>query len=257
MTKIVYEWCDSSTPHHTNRYIPEDALINKTGFQSVFGYKDLHHGLIPKSGVTPLYANKVFIDVDSLEKSASIVANRLRDQEVAHEVWLSGHKGYHFVVKTEPMLGPCIDQSIKQWISSNFGDIAGVDTSMIHARGLIRLPGTRHSKTGRLKTLVDEFQTEGVLKVPEGKIELPKEYFLPEDPIEAAEVAFLTIVRGYRFPPPVGARAVTTWRIIKTLQEGGYTANEAYEVMCKINNSWPAPKPEETVEKVVRQVYGV
>jgi len=257
MSNIVYEWCESSAPHHTQVFIPQETLINKTGFQSVFGYQNLQRGAIPKAGNTTLFTDKIFIDVDSLEKSASILANRLKDQEVNHEVWFSGSKGYHFVINVIPMVGPCIDQSVKQFITNNFSDIQGVDTSMIHTRGLIRLPGTKHRDTGKKKTLVDIFECDRPIEVPTGVIKFPEVFTIPEDPHEAAEVAFTTIVRAYKFPATAGKRTVTFWRIAKTLDEAGYTANETFDILHKINRSWPDSKDDETITRVVKQVYGL
>lgn len=236
----MYEYCASSLPHHTYNYLPQNELHGKPGFRSYFGYL----------GDT-LYCDSIVIDVDNAPDSVPLVTEVLTKLGVFFAVFTSGSKGHHFHIAITPITSNDAPYSIKSWIKATFGAIPGIDTSMIHAKGLIRLPGTIHHKTGRQKELVEVYDGEDLF--------IPVVSPPVKESISSTHDLYFAIKRinfFLRNPPMPGVRHKTLWRLAKGLADAGMQYPHVLHTLLTVNQSWPDPKPDKEVIKIVQSILG-
>lgn len=136
------------------------------GFRSVYAYTAETKAAIEAKGSTadlagvPVYSDTLFVDFDNTDPSPLLF--HLYDEEIAHEVWLSGNRSVHVHIHVEPELGPHVPYSQRCWAEEY---APGCDLSFYHAAGQFRLPRTVHEKTGKRKTF-DRASGRKRLEVP-------------------------------------------------------------------------------------------
>jgi hypothetical protein len=158
-----------------------------TGFQSVYGYPDDTADVIRQQSGTfgldglSLYSDVLFLDFDNKPDSViDAVAQQLSPYYYCQ--YNTGGRGYHFHVAIVPMLGPDIWQHQKTWVRKNF---PAADLSLYKTSGVIRRPGTFHSKhPGQFKHLVRE-NSGDILNIPVSETTVRPMFhmeYCPEDP---------------------------------------------------------------------------
>lgn len=248
--KVSYEVCRSSTPIHTNEYVSQDVVQTITGFVSYFGYVDLQDGEIPQKNITSLYCDTIILDIDGTIETVQSILKTLDESLTGYQVYVSGSKGFHIHIPIVPLVGPQIYRYVKHFIQTRFDDVCGLDTSMVHPRGLIRLPNTVHSKTRRVKSLI--------MSTPGNSLEIP-EYDLPDltnrhttdSDVEALFIAVKVARSMVFFPPKVGNRHRSLFKLSRYLLEAGLDPEDIIKIGLAVNSTWSNAKPDNEVIKTI------
>lgn len=145
---------------YMNYIEPERDCYVSTYYYNEEQYKNFQ---VTKSvrGITDVKTDRFFLDFDSTDPElarldAIKAVNRLKEYGVKEnniEVFYSGSKGYHIVVQLNKLLDP---QSIKSIAINKFGkDLKTFDASLYDANQIIRVPYTKHPKSGLYKTPIN------------------------------------------------------------------------------------------------------
>ena len=139
--------------------LPVDVPLWRSVFQ--YDADELGPWLDEHRSLTGKYKGKVYadshvvLDFDGPESVTDVLM--LSQSLLAHEatlgqnyqIWLSGGKGFHVWMPTA-LFGKDIKAGqIKGTIEQTFGHLKSLDTSMYHRAGLIRMPWSKHQKSGR------------------------------------------------------------------------------------------------------------
>jgi len=131
-------------------------------YTSVYYYNDNHYEQFKKSGsirgITDVYTDTIVFDFDSksnLEQTrqdALTAIDRLRKFKVREsdvEVYFSGNKGFTLNIKLDRKITPEQARSIA--LEKIAGDLQTTDSSVYDASQILRIPGTKHPKSGLYK----------------------------------------------------------------------------------------------------------
>jgi hypothetical protein len=156
-----YEFC-KTVSNRVACLIPKEELDGKTGFRSVYGYDDgtadyfREIGSVRGASNFHVFSNELIMDIDDNDTEAERIAKVLSDMEYAYEVWHTGNRGYHIRLEHAPIFDRRLPYSQREWV---VGNKFNTDLCLYTQNHLIRLPRTRHAKTGKYKTL--EHKSEG------------------------------------------------------------------------------------------------
>jgi hypothetical protein len=156
------------------KLVPLETINNYTGFRSLYGYGDEVKNYIENNqnsfgtsgsvvGLAasrlPVFSDVLFVDFDdNAIPSGKLLTSDLREIGVGYSVWDSGGRSIHVHINVMPYEDWRVPYSQKQWITEwMVSRNVKADLSIYHAAGLFRLPGTLHHKTGKPKTLIDEW----------------------------------------------------------------------------------------------------
>lgn len=225
------------------------------GFRSVYLFDSISAATISATGSSKgfkqyaVYSDHLFIDLDGGDP-ALLAAERALEG-FAYEVWSSGGKGYHIMLPTPMYCGVDLPQAHLEFVGA-LG--CGADLSLYRHSSLIALPGRVHAKTGARKTKVKDVDGRQLtIKEP---LVLPKAFnlaFTDEAPIS---FAFMRLASLCETPPAQGNRHTTAWSISSQLAKSGLSFETVLELVLKMNSEWDNAKPEEEIERAVKQAFG-
>lgn len=131
-------------------------------YSSVYYYNEKHYEQFKKTGsirgITDVHTDTIIFDFDSkvdLEQTRldSLVAiQRLKTfgiKETDIEIYFSGNKGFTLSIKLDRKITP--EQAREIALQKIAGDLKTTDTSVYDASQIIRIPGTKHPKSGLYK----------------------------------------------------------------------------------------------------------
>jgi hypothetical protein len=156
-----------------------------------------------------------------------------------------------------PIWGPNIYIQAKAFAEELKQTMPEVDTSIYHVSGLIRLPGTKHAKTGRHKTLLREFKGSVALQLPKLTFKMSLEENPPETPSECLGKALNWLALTLRKSPGLGERHQTLWAITKLLAESGLPSETALTFIEAVNDHWDTPKTYEELVRALNDGYKI
>lgn len=134
----------------------------KDYYSSVYYYNEKHYEHFKKSGsirgITDVYTDTIVFDFDSktdleqTKQDALTAIKRLKTfnvKETNVEIYFSGNKGFTLSVKLNNKITP--EQARHIALNKIAGNLQTVDTSVYDASQIIRVPGTKHPKSGLYK----------------------------------------------------------------------------------------------------------
>lgn len=149
------------------RLVSREELDISTGFRSVycFGQDAVAHIKLTNSTAglkgLDLYSNELLVDFDNQPEAALKFEQFL--QNYNYSKWDSGGRSIHFHVAIEPMSGPTVPESHKEFMQQ-IAPLA--DMSIYKTSGMYRLPGTFHHKyRGNFKYKLYEQTNKPLLKI--------------------------------------------------------------------------------------------
>ena len=146
-------------------------------YTSVFYFNDEQYNTFKTkgtiAGITDVWGNKLLFDVDSekdlelARKDAITIYKRLvrygfKDENIS--IFFSGNKGYEVSVQLKARLTPNQTKNICLNIAKG---LSTVDSKVYNATRILRMPLTRHQKTGLYKTplTIDELESLNVEQI--------------------------------------------------------------------------------------------
>lgn len=133
---------------------------NKDYYLSLFQYNEDQKKQFEQnntiSGITDVKTNKIVFDFDCEENPNNAKADtktlisRLEDYGLNnYNVYFSGNKGFHVVLETDKFFKP---KQLKTLAKKIAGDLKSFDGSIYNASRVLRVPHTRHQKSGLYST---------------------------------------------------------------------------------------------------------
>lgn len=128
-------------------------------YSSIYHYNEEHYKQFQKTGtvakIKDVLTDKLVFDFDSkddLQQSKQdtlSLGNKLTKQSISSEVYFSGGKGFTVVVNLDKEITP---EKAQELATEVFGkDLKTLDTGIYNASRILRLPNTKHNKTGLYK----------------------------------------------------------------------------------------------------------
>lgn len=134
----------------------------KDYYASLYYYTPKHYELFKKSGsirgITDVYTDTIVFDFDSktdleqTKRDALTAIERLKKfgvKESDVELYFSGNKGFTVNIRLNRKITP--EEARKIALDKIAGDLPTTDTSVYDASQIIRVPGTKHPKSGLYK----------------------------------------------------------------------------------------------------------
>jgi hypothetical protein len=254
------EWC--LQPHHRRgcmlplKTVAQFENAPDAGYASVYMFDADAAATIKdarsSSGLAryPVSADTLTLDLDKGEKQLELVESKIRG--LAYKVYDSGGKGFHVVIKLSTMAtGPNVPYSQRCWAEA-LG--VGADLSLYQAGHIISLPGRKHPKTGRRKTLVREVAGEPLELL---LTDPPERVFAISDSDQSElERGLWRLIGLLRQEPGAGNRHTALWSTAKHFADAGIEYDTALDLLTETNATWEEPKTIEDVEAAIRQAYG-
>lgn len=175
---IYYEYRPTVKRVGAPKLITSEEVAKVRGFVSVYGFDEEGKRYVEDSKGTfgiqghTLYSNLLYIDIDNNDELAEYIRADLEKRNVTFSMYYTGGRGFHFHIPIVPMWGTAIHYKQKVWVGYLY---PGADCSLYKSTGIIRTPGTFHSKNpGEFKRLVHTFQGD-VLEIDTSNLPLPLE----------------------------------------------------------------------------------
>ena len=244
------------------KLVHEDDVDDCVGFRSVYSYPEETAKWISKNwsdkhqvfgSVNGLVASgmdvgsdRIYMDIDDDPESAAKWLKCLKDWNISHSVWDSGNRSVHIHIVTPYKCDRRIPHSqrvfLEQW-GASIG--ATTDTSIYHAAGLYRLPGTIHAKTGRAKTFVSQ-HVGTALDYPIADI---RKSVKPEDEGEVLSVLWRLLLT----PMQAGGRRFHLWKMCSQADKLGWDVDKILEHMLEWNK-WNEEKWQLSEQEIEQKV---
>ena len=231
--------------NRVGRMLTKSELSSATGFRSIYGFDTQATLFFREASTTKgakhfkVFADELFMDFDDNPAECERVVNALLADGLGVEVWDTGGRGQHVVVRHQPLYSRHLPYSQKIWVKNKGFN---VDFCLYSHGHIIRLPNTRHSKTGGYKTLV--FSQEGtILDLP--LIEAPVRALVGEtgefDPLE-----IVSLLSRFASRPPVnGERNHRFFALAVGLIAYGLEVATMEDLVRKFNDTIDEPLEEE------------
>jgi hypothetical protein len=237
------------------RFITDGDLVRHTGFASLYAVTAEDSKAIEQSGTTAgfkgsVWAERLWIDLDSYEDAdrAEAVLRRMELDYVAYD---TGGRGAHFGVLRKCDPSHTLPQRDRAWVREHF---PYADSSIYTHLHLFRLPSTVHDRTGRTKALVREVRGQ-TLRLP--RLEGREVVLSPRQAGSTKSVLASFSVLKDSVAVDVGKRHETLVRLGYALcQDAQVDADFALRWLHEVNKLYTEPKPDEELEKIIRDVYG-
>ncbi len=260
MTKLYKEWSPRLN-YRKGKMLDLESLErlrkfeNDPGYCSVYSFDEASSKEIEASGSSkgmdkyPVYTDKLWIDLDTGLKGLSNAESKIGGYR--YNVYNSGGKGFHIEIFHDKMYsGHNVPYSQMELVKK-----LGIecDLSLYQSGRLISMVGRIHPTTGRKKE--HELAYPGVLMPLEIK-EPPKFELKPLEDNDRLKLALAQLsIMANNFPGE-GNRYDSQWKVLSNLKAAGIEMKTALDLVLTINNSWPQPRNEVAVIKIVRQIYG-
>jgi hypothetical protein len=251
---LFLEW--TPRPSHTAILVPKDTEL-KPGFRSYFLFDEEQKVFITNQGnmqgldQLAVYSDTLFIDIDNNRNCMKKGREFLTKQGIQYQLYVSGGKGYHFVIPLqETYQHISLPMIHRLWVEQLDID---ADLSIYRHAGLFRLPGTIHQSTRRKKRLLEARKGDNLsldigIELPKPKRVITHDYTSEEDALRQTVFAMIN-------EPGCGGRYLTFWKLAKGLEEAGFSQEFSYELLQAVNNNWANPKELTEIERALRGVY--
>ena len=255
MVKLFREWAQRLNDRNGYMLPVEEIahLVNFTnnpGFSSLYAYSEEDAMIIKESGCSRGYdrfvpsSDFLAIDIDTGEEDLILAEDILKGY--GYEVWSSGSKGYHIILKHELIRDKRLPYSHSR-VVKDLG--INADFSLYQPGRIFRLPRCIHQKTGRRKALVRTVEG-GLIDVPllekppiefsfsfggdgDYKTALGKLWSLAEEGLEE------------------GARNNRMWNVASSLVNAGFELDAVFSFLSTVNNNQISPLSEDELKQVV------
>lgn len=252
------EWCQGVN-HRKGNMIPLKQLSvylksRDPGYASLYWFDASTAKEVRLSGSSaglnryPVTAESVTIDLDDGEASVERLKSVLADLGIGFELYTSGGKGYHFLIKHQRVTGVNVPYSHRKWVESLR---VACDLSLYQAGRICSLPGRIHPKTKRPKALVEV--------VPGRELELPlvdlpvTQFNLPTVDEGTLEHGLWRLLALISSEPTPGNRHTTLWSTACTLRDAGLEHSTILDLLQGVNKLWQNQKDPVEVETAVSQ----
>jgi hypothetical protein len=220
------------------------------GFMSLYAYSEEDAQKIVESGsscgfdrYTPA-SDFLAIDIDTGEADLAHAEAQL--EGYGYEVWVSGSKGFHIILRHELIHDKRLPYSHSQWVKER-----GIrcDFSLYQAGRIFRLPRCIHQKTGRRKTLL---RIVAGSPITVDLVEKPKVEFSfggggDGDYKSALGRLWSLAEEGLQ----EGSRNNKIWSISAALVDAGFELDAVKSFISHINSKQVAPLDEEELSLAV------
>lgn len=155
-TNILWEYRSHQKRTGAPNLLSKDEFEGLGGFISVFGFGPEAAHFVSQTGRTsgigsfPLYADTLYLDFDDNEEAMERSTKTLYNLGNSFRLYDTGGRGYHIHIPIVPIHRVGLNYYMKKVCADLF---PGADLSIFKSTGVIRLPGTYHSKTGKSKVL--------------------------------------------------------------------------------------------------------
>lgn len=236
-------------------FVSGAALGGLTGFASLYAVTEADAQAIEQTGTTAgfkgsVWAPRLWLDTDSYE-DADRAETTLKGMGLDYVAYDSGGRGAHFGVLRDCLPSHTLPARERAWVREHF---PYADTSIYTHLHLFRLPGTTHESTGRVKHAVRSVRGRHLTLPPlvARGVDLSPERYSNGRSV----LACFSVLRD-SVPVAVGKRHETLVRLGYALcQDAGVEADYALWWLREVNKLYAEPKPDEELEKIVRDVYG-
>lgn len=198
----------------------------------------------------PVTADTLTLDLDKGEEQLKRVEEKLRGY--SYLVYDSGGKGFHVVLRLqEPVSGTNVPYSQRRW--AEWLDV-DADLSLYQAGHIISLPGRKHPKTGRRKTLIREVAGNPLELV---LVDPPERVFSISDSDQSElERGLWRLIGMLKQEPGAGNRHMAIWSTAKHFADAGIAYDTALDLLTECNDTWDEPKTAQEVQAAVNQAFG-
>lgn len=248
---------------HTAHFVPESKINNYTGFRSMFKYHNTAMKQATEARTVKVLAESeliscdtVFVDFDDNQPNANKFEKWLKEESFVFERWDSGGRSDHFHIPILPLFGSSCPKQIKKFMASFKLD--GLDLSFYHYAGLFRLPGTEHHRTGKQKILVEQFDGDCLLQIPEliTETKKPTVFGKFDGDLDYLSFALIQITNYIGVSPKTGNRNSVLFEIASHLRDAGLERDTAFDLLVKMDETWlDQSKGEEEVERVLNGMW--
>lgn len=257
--KVFYEHCIIKWARKGN-LIPVEELVGKVGYRSVYGF-DEGTSLIVRARKHsrdfhqfPLYAEWLLVDFDDQPEEAMKLKNFLVENDIQYGLYDSGNRSYHFHIPHEPKFSKDLPYSHLKLLERMGLNMSKVDTSIYRPNSIFRLTGTRHTKTGKKKVLLEE-NTTGVL-LDFDLVETPPKHFGDTGEGEKDLFYLANSILQFEVDPPLeGNRYPTLFALGCACKDSGLSESATFEILSKFNESFDDPKCESEVKRATRGAF--
>lgn len=256
---LYREWC--LKPSHRKGVMLPLATIAKfesapdAGYASVYMFDAEAAAQIKaaqsSSGLAryPVFADTLTLDLDKGAEQLARAEQKLAG--LGYRVYDSGGKGFHVVITLETMVsGTNVPYSQRKWVESLNVE---ADLSLYQAGHIISLPGRKHPKTGRRKTLIR--QVPGLsLKL---QIHEPPErtFAISEANQSELERGLWRVLGLLQQEPGIGNRHTALWSTAKHFADACLDFDTTLNLLTEVNAKWAEPKTAEELKAAVSQAY--
>jgi hypothetical protein len=224
--------------------------IRDPGYSSVYSFSEEDAAKIKESGHSRGFdqytpgSDVLPIDLDDGGVTLDKVLERL--DGYAYELWSSGGKGHHIILKHDFIQHKDLPYSHSQVVKS-LG--VGCDMTLYQAGRILSLPGRIHQKTGRKKTLLSVVAGKKIDVPIIAKPLVEFSFCLPTEGDYKAALARLWSLAEEGLEE--GQRNKKIWQTASSLITAGFDVEATFLFMLHINNQQPQPLEEEEVKQAV------
>jgi hypothetical protein len=265
MVTLYREW-SRNLNDRTGCFLPENVIEDickyhrDPGYTSVYSFDEAAAEEIKRvkssKGLSKYcaYSTNLIIDIDGTDLDAARgyladIERRLTELDLGYDVWFSGGKGFHVVLKHDLLKSAHLPHSHEMFLES-----IGIksDYSLYRHGSLISLPGCVHRRTKIKKHLLKTVEGN-LVTIP--IVEKPViEYDIQSD-LSQMEALFFRLLAVLSKPPDIGNRHTTLWGLGKDLKRLGLSFCTAVELLQKVNEKWENKKTEDEVTQAIEQAY--
>lgn len=261
--QLYKEWC-TRVNNRSGRLLKTEvvdkmpSLVWNPGWTSVYAFSEEDAAVIKANGNSrgwgqyEVWSDIMYIDIDAEspkkadEKLTEYTAVLLK-KGIGFDVYTSGNKGYHVVVKHQ-----LVGSKFLPWSQQKQVEAWGfeVDNSIYRHSGLIALNGRVHPKTGKRKFHL--YHTPGeafLLNIVEKKEVVACFTSLSSTPLG---IVLMNLQGLVDFPPEVGKRHMEIFKISRDLSGLGMDIGTILGIVKCVNSQWPNPKPDTDIERAVK-----
>jgi hypothetical protein len=256
--KYYLEWC-SKLADRCGRLVLSTNLpeifkrVHDTGYTGLYLFKeeDALEIIASKSSAGlaqySVSSSRLLIDID--EGVEGLRAAEAKLEGFGYEVWSSGGKGFHIILKHEFMTSSDLPYSHRKWVEEQGIEC---DLSLYHPGHIVSAPGRIHPRTKQRKQFVKKI--EGSM-IAVKLVKKPEVVFSFSDTGEELSRALMRLTDLSSSEPKPGNRHVSLWGTSKALAQAGVSFDTATELLRKVNEGWKNQKSEEELMAAIQQGY--